>query len=124
MKAMLREGENIHHSRCTMSQNAKKHAILLLQMQGGVLASKKFRKNGQKVKKSSVNQLECDEIKSQSIKSKNQRQYGEGKEVGKGPKQDLGKETKIRALPKWNHPFLLQVNPPVDKQIPSWSLDP
>jgi hypothetical protein len=33
MKAMLREAENIHHSRCTMSQNAKKYEIPLLQMQ-------------------------------------------------------------------------------------------
>jgi hypothetical protein len=33
MKSMLREGEKIHHSKCTMSQNSKKHAIPLLQMQ-------------------------------------------------------------------------------------------
>jgi hypothetical protein len=33
MKAILREGGNVYHSRCTMSQNAKNHAILLLQMQ-------------------------------------------------------------------------------------------
>jgi hypothetical protein len=32
----------------------------------------------------SVNQLEGDEIKSQSVISKNQIQYGEGQEVGKG----------------------------------------
>jgi hypothetical protein len=72
----------------------------------------------------SVNQFEGDEIKSQSIRSKNQRQYGEGQEVGKGPKQDLGKETKIRAPPQWSRQFLLQVNPPADKWIPSWYLDP
>jgi hypothetical protein len=41
MKAMLREGENIHHSRCTMSQNAKKHAIPLLQMQASFTTQKK-----------------------------------------------------------------------------------
>jgi hypothetical protein len=35
MKAMLREGENMHHFKCTMSQQCskKKHAIPLLQMQ-------------------------------------------------------------------------------------------
>jgi hypothetical protein len=72
----------------------------------------------------SVNQFEGDEIKSQSNGSNNQRQYGEGQEVGKGPKQDLGKETKIRALSQWSHQFLLQMNPPLDKRIPSWYLDP
>jgi hypothetical protein len=43
--------------------------------------------------------------------------------VGKGPKQDLGMEKKIRAPPQWSRQFPLQVNPPADKRIPSWSLD-
>jgi hypothetical protein len=77
-----------------------------------------------KNQENSINRIECDEIKSQSIRSKNQIEYGEGQEVGKGPKQDLGKETKIRAPPHWSCQFFLQVNPPVDKQIPSWYLDP
>jgi hypothetical protein len=32
-------------------------------------------------------------------------------------------ENKIGFLPQLSRQFLLQVNPPVDKKIPSWSLD-
>jgi hypothetical protein len=45
----------------------------------------------------SVNQGDHDDIKRQSNKSKNKKENMEKvKSVGKGPKQDLGKETKIR----------------------------
>ena len=77
-----------------------------------------------KNKANSINQLEGDEIKSQSIKYKNQRLFGEDQEVGKGPKHDLEKETNIRDPPQWSRQFMLQVNPPADKWIPSWYLDP
>jgi hypothetical protein len=40
------------------------------------------------------------------------------------PKQDLGKESKIKVPPQWSRQFLLQENPPVDKWISSWILDP
>jgi hypothetical protein len=86
-----------------------------------VLASKNSEKMPRKSKnqENSVNQLESDEIKSQSNISKNQRQYGEGQEVGKGKKQYLVNETKIRGPPQWSRQFMLQVNPPADKRIPS-----
>jgi hypothetical protein len=42
----------------------------------------------------SINQFEGDEIKGQSIISKNQRQYGEGQEVVKGPKTRSSKGNK------------------------------
>jgi hypothetical protein len=72
----------------------------------------------------SVNQDDPDDIMRQSNKSKNQQDNMENiKSVGKGPKQDLGMETKIRAPPQWSRQFLLKVNPPADKWIPSWSLD-
>jgi hypothetical protein len=41
MKAILREGENVYHSRCKMSQNAKNHVILLPQMQASFTTQKK-----------------------------------------------------------------------------------
>jgi hypothetical protein len=41
MKDILREGENVHHSRCTIFQNAKNHAIFLLQMQASFTTQKK-----------------------------------------------------------------------------------
>jgi hypothetical protein len=56
----------------------------------------------------SVNQGDHDDIKRQSNKSKNKKDNMEKiKSVGKGPKQDLGMETKIRAPPQWSRQFLL-----------------
>jgi hypothetical protein len=56
----------------------------------------------------SVNQGDHDDIKRQSKKYKNEKYNMEKvKSVGKGPKQDLGMETKIRAPPQWSHQFLL-----------------
>jgi hypothetical protein len=65
------------------------------------MASKNSEKVPRKSKNqaNSINQFESDEIKSQSIRYNNQRKYGEVQEVGKGPKQDLRIETKIRAPP-------------------------
>jgi hypothetical protein len=56
----------------------------------------------------SVNQGDPDDIMRQSNQSKNQHDNMEKiKSVGKGPKQDLGMETKIRAPPQWSRQFLL-----------------
>ena len=53
-----------------------------------------------KNQRNSVNQGDHDDIKRQSNKSKNQHDNMEKiKLVGKGPKQYLGMETKIRAPP-------------------------
>ena len=40
MKAMLQEGENIHHTDAQCPQKAKKHAIPLLQMQASFTTQK------------------------------------------------------------------------------------
>jgi hypothetical protein len=53
-----------------------------------------------KNQRNSVNRGDHDEIKRQSNKSKNENDNMEKvKFVGKGIKQDLGKETKIRSPP-------------------------
>jgi hypothetical protein len=65
-------------------------------------------KNSKKTEGNSVNQGDPDDIMRQSNKSKNQKDNVEKiKSVGKGPKQDLGMETKIRAPPQWSRQFLL-----------------
>jgi hypothetical protein len=54
-----------------------------------------------------VNQCDLDDIKRQSNNSKNKKDNVEKiKSVGKGSKQDLGMETKIRALSQWSRQFL------------------
>jgi hypothetical protein len=55
-----------------------------------------------------VNQGDPDDIKRQSNKSKNKKDNVEKiKLVGKGPKQDLGMETKIRSPPQWSRQFFV-----------------
>jgi hypothetical protein len=64
----------------------------------------KNSKNG----RNSVNQGDPDDIMRQSNQSKNKKYNMEKiKLVGKGTKQNLGMEEKIRALPQWSHQFLL-----------------
>jgi hypothetical protein len=65
-----------------------------------VLASKNLGKMPRKSKnqENSVNQFEGDEIKSQSNRSKNQRQYGGRSNNEQKTRQDLGKER--------NHQFM------------------
>jgi hypothetical protein len=56
----------------------------------------------------SVNQGDPDGIMRQSNKSKNKKDNVDKiKSMGKGPKQDLGMETKIKACPQWSRQFLL-----------------
>ena len=61
-----------------------------------------------KNQENSVNQGDHDDIKRKSNKYKNPNDNMEKvKSMGKGPKQYLGMETKIRAPPQWSHQFLL-----------------